>query len=81
MNLQQNDTFKHGDITEDVWAGDLVTKCEFIDDLGLGLMLFRDTTFGGYRAVYRETNGVLNGWTCHSTLKGLKQEIIKKLSL
>lgn len=73
--------FKRGDITKDVWAGDLVSTCEFIDDIGLGIMLFRDITFGGYRAVYRDKDGVLNGWTGHSTLKGLKQEIIEKLSL
>ena len=73
--------FKRGDITKDVWAGDLVSTCEFIDDIGMGLMLFHDKTFGGYRAVHREKNGVLNGWTCHSTLKGLKEEIVKSLSL
>ena len=62
--------FKIGESTEDVWCGDLVTKCEFLSDLGFGHMLFYDTRSKLFRRVYIEVNDdgepYMNGWDCAS---------------
>lgn len=66
--------FQLGDMTDRVWCGDIVTRCEFLRHLGDGRMLFRDHTFNCYRAAFWERlNGefVLNGWTCAATVKDL----------
>lgn len=74
--------FKPGDITEDVWSGDIVTKCEFIRYLDHGMMLFYNgTTKCFVRAFWEavdddeEVITLLNGWDCSSTVS----EYIKKL--
>lgn len=67
--------FKIGDITEEIWCGDIVTKCEFIKKLGLGLMLFKECDSGTYRLVYRERDGSLNGWNAFSSLKQIKNSL------
>lgn len=61
--------FKKEQVTDKVWAGDLVSKCEYIDDLGQGRMLFYDKTFKCFRCVYWEYDEsskkfILNGWVC-----------------
>jgi len=60
--------FKLGDRTKDVWAGDLVSECEYIADLGYGTMLFYDIKFKCFRKVFwhRLEDGkfILNGWNC-----------------
>jgi len=58
--------FKLGDKTKKVWAGDIVTECEFICDLDRGNMLFYDTKFKCFSRVFQEPYGkqILNGWDC-----------------
>lgn len=61
--------FEVGEITEDVWAGDFVSKCEFLADLGQGQMLFYDTTFKCFRKVFiavddEDNEPYMNGWAC-----------------
>lgn len=66
-------TFTLGDMTDKVWSGDIVTKCEYLGESD-GRLLFRDHTFGCYRRAYwQRLNGswVLNGWTCAETVGGL----------
>lgn len=61
--------FKIGDTTPNVWAGDFVTVCEYLGDLGQGRMLFWDVQNKCFRRVFVELTGeddrpVLNGWDC-----------------
>lgn len=59
--------FKLGNKTKDIWAGDLVTECEYLGELGQDRMLFYDTKFKCFRRVFIEmTHGepVLSGWDC-----------------
>ena len=62
--------FKIGDRTKSVWAGDIVSECEFLAYLDNGGMLFYDITFKIFRYVFwqAEDNGkfILNGWKCSS---------------
>lgn len=63
-------TFQPGDITDKVWSGDLVTKCEFITDLTEGRMLFFDRDKKCFRLCYWEFRGnsfSLNGWKSYPT--------------
>jgi len=62
--MKKNFNFKLGDKTTDVWAGDIVTECEYLADLGQGRMLFYDIKFKCFRRVFREPHGkaILNGW-------------------
>lgn len=66
--MRKNFKFKLGDKTEDVWAGDIVTKCEYLADLGQGRMLFYDTRFKCFRRVFivvdKDGEPYLNGWDC-----------------
>ncbi len=62
--------FAIGEMTDKVWAGDIVTKCEYLGPLGGGRMLFRDHTFNCYRAAFWERHSgefILNGWKCVTT--------------
>jgi len=66
--------FQLGDVTKDIWAGDLVSTCEFVADIGEGRMIFYDTTFECFRRVFWENkqgNWCLNGWKCASTISEL----------
>lgn len=59
--------FKRGDVTKEVWAGDLVCECEYIDNLGEGRMRFYDRTSKCFRCVFWEYDDkdkkfILNGW-------------------
>ena len=60
--------FKLGDVTDKVWVGDIVTKCEFLSFLDDGRMLFYDITFKCFRLVFWEqldgSEFILNGWQC-----------------
>lgn len=60
--------FKLGDKTTDVWAGDIVTECEYLGDLGQGRMLFYDTRFKCFRRVFivvdEDGKPYMNGWDC-----------------
>lgn len=63
--------FEVGEITEDVWSGDIVSKCEFLANLGQGQMLFYDTTAKCFRKVFiavDEDSGepYMDGWNCAS---------------
>lgn len=62
--------FKLGDKINDVWAGDLVTECEFVAEMGQGRMLFYDTKFKCFRRVYitvdKDGKPYMNGWDCGS---------------
>lgn len=61
--------FKVGEVTEDIWSGDIVSKCEFLADLGEGHMLFYDTTFKCFRKTFIAVDDgepYLNGWNCDS---------------
>lgn len=64
--------FKPGDVTKDVWCGDLVTECEFIRYLAQGSMLFYDRTFKCFRRAFWDTSlpdgePILNGWDCDTS--------------
>lgn len=57
--------FLFGEQTKDIWAGELITTCEFIRDLKDGKMLFYDVDFMCFREVFVEmsNDGLrLNGW-------------------
>ena len=60
--------FKFGQITQEIWMGDLVSECEYLGELGEGRMLFYDKSYKCFRCVYWEKNEngefVLNGWKC-----------------
>lgn len=68
-----------GDMTRDVWSGDIVTDCEFIARVDTNAMLahtflFFDHTFNCFRrAFWEKVDGqfVLNGWKCGKTVKEL----------
>jgi hypothetical protein len=63
---KKNFNFKLGDKTRDVWAGDIVTTCEYLGSLGQGRLLFYDTTCKCFRRVYIAVSNLgepyLNGW-------------------
>lgn len=66
--------FKMGDITDKVWAGDLIHKCEFICYLEFGKMLFYDINSKCFRLVFWEFDRIeptLNGWKCANTISEL----------
>lgn len=66
---KKNFKFKLGDKTKDVWAGDIVSTCEYIADLGQGRMLFYDTDNKCFRRVFiqmEDGEPCLNGWDCAS---------------
>jgi hypothetical protein len=60
--------FNIGDITRDVWAGDIVSTCEYLGELGQGRMLFWDVTAKCFRrvfiAVHDDGTPYMNGWDC-----------------
>ena len=63
--------FEVGESTEDIWCGDIVTKCEFLANVGNGQMLFYDVMDKSFRKVFIEVddhNGkpYMNGWNCAS---------------
>jgi hypothetical protein len=67
--MSKNFKFKVGDKTKDIWAGDIVSECEFLADLGEGRMLFYDVTCKCFRRVFIEVNDgkpYMNGWKCGS---------------
>ncbi len=70
--------FKLGERTDEVWAGDLVTDCEFIADVGQGRMVFYDRGYRCFRLAFWETDGEgwvrLNGWACNPSLSGLFEQ-------
>jgi len=76
--------YEPGDIENRVWAGDLVMKCEFIQYLPFGIMVFREMTHDScLRAVYYEIDDgevILNGWNAYGSLKSLKKDLQKKLT-
>lgn len=66
--------FKMGDITDKVWAGDLIHKCEFICYLESEKMLFYDINSRCFRLVFWEFDKeipILNGWKCAGTISEL----------
>ena len=62
--------FKVGEATENIWCGDIVTKCEFLADLGSGQMLFYDVNDKSFRKVFIEVDDdgkpYMNVWNCAS---------------
>lgn len=65
--MKKQKEFKFGDITDQVWCGDIVTKCEFIQILPNKRLLFWDYTFKCFRYCYWEVlhnEFILNGWDC-----------------
>lgn len=65
--MKKNFKFKLGDKTQEVWAGDIVTTCEYLADIGQGRMLFYDTKFKCFRRAFIEVvdgEPCLNGWDC-----------------
>ncbi len=76
MKIESNriKRFKLGDVTDKVWAGDLIIYCEFISYLNDGSMIFYDTTSKCFRRAYLARNGaelILDGWQCSQNLSGL----------
>lgn len=64
-----------GDKEDRVWAGDLVTICEFITYCKHGTMIFYDLKNQCFRRVFYDTdykgNEILNGWECSKTISDL----------
>ena len=76
--------YKPGDIENGVWAGDLVSKCEFLQYLPFGIMVFREIKPSPcVRAVYYEVDDdgevVLNGWNAYETINDLMKAVRKNL--
>ena len=75
--------YKPGDIENNVWSGDIVSKCEFIMYLPFGIMVFREISPSPcLRAVYYAIDHgevFLNGWDAYQTLSQLKCGVVKKL--
>lgn len=70
--------FEVGESTEDIWCGDIVTRCEFLADLGQGQMLFYDVKDKCFRKVFidvtEDGEPYMNGWNC----AGKPSKLIKK---
>ena len=68
MNNKNKFKFKIGDKTKDIWAGDLVSECEYLGNLKKGRMLFYDVTFKCFRSTFIEIDEdgkpYLDGWKC-----------------
>lgn len=62
--------FEIGEKTTDVWAGDIVTTCEYLGELGQGRMLFWDVQHKCFRRVFiavgDDGKPYMNGWDCAS---------------
>ena len=76
--------YKPGDTEDNVWSGDLVSHCEFIQYLPFGIMVFREIKpFPCMRAVYYDVDGdgevCLNGWNCYDTINELKAAVTKQI--
>ena len=60
--------FEIGEQTRDIWAGDIVSTCEYLGELGQGRMLFWDTTVKCFRRVFiavdEQGKPYMNGWDC-----------------
>lgn len=66
--------FKYGDISKDIWCGDIVTTCQFIGNLKDGKMLWRDLESNCFRLVHWEDYAgkiYMNGWKCEEKLENL----------
>ena len=77
--------YEPGDEEDNIWAGDLVSHCEFIQYLPFGIMVFREIhPFPCVRAVYYEVDDegevILNGWSAYDTIKELKAALREELS-
>ena len=77
--------YEPGDEEDNVWAGDLVSRCEFIQYLPLGIMVFREIEpLPCVRAVFYEVavggEVILNGWKAYATIKELKADLRKQLA-
>ena len=76
--------YKFGDEENMIWAGDLVSHCEFIEYLPFGIMVFREISpHPCVRAVYYEAHEdgwTLNGWNAYKSIKDLKADLQKQIS-
>ena len=67
--------YKLGHRTNRIWAGDIVSECEFVTDISEGRMIFYDIKFKCFRIVFYELNNendfILNGWKCANTISEL----------
>ena len=77
--------YKFGDEEDKIWAGELVSHCEFIEYLPFGIMVFREISPSPcVRAVYYDTDRdggwVLNGWNAYKSIKALKADLQKQLA-
>lgn len=66
--------YKLGDITREVWSGDIVSDCEFLMKLKNGRLLFYDHLAKVFRSAYYEVfenELILNGWDCCENIKPL----------
>jgi protein associated with RNAse G/E len=75
-------SFKLGDVTRAVWAGDLASNCEFVCKLSDGNLLFYDIDSKIFRKCFwelleeweydeGEERFILNGWNCAQTIHEL----------
>jgi hypothetical protein len=77
--------YEPGDEEDNIWAGDLVSHCEFVHYLPFGIMIFREIEpCSCVRAVYYEIAPggelILNGWNAYHTIKELKSDLRKQLA-
>ena len=78
--------YKFGDEENHIWAGDLVSRCEFIQYLPFGIMVFREISPSPcvravfYESVDKDGGWVLNGWNAYNTIKELKADLRKQLA-
>lgn len=77
--------YKFGDEEDKIWAGELVSHCEFIEYLPFGIMVFREIKpCPCVRAVYYDVDDdgevALNGWNAYKSIKALKVDLQKQLA-
>jgi hypothetical protein len=76
-------SYKPGDEEDNIWSGDLVSHCRFVQYLPFGIMVFHEISPGHcLRAVYYSIDDdgvVLNGWNAYDTIKELKKDLRKQI--
>jgi hypothetical protein len=76
--------YEPGDEEDNIWAGDIVSHCEFVHYLPFGIMIFREIKpCPCMRAVFYEVavggEVILNGWNAYETIRELKADLRKQL--
>lgn len=84
LNNMKMKCYKPGEEEDNIWSGDLVSHCIFIQYLPFGIMVFREIKPSPcFRAVYYSVDSddgvVLSGWYAYDTIKALKKDLRKQI--